>query len=245
MTRLYIGIDDTDNLQSRGTGFHARALCAEINDLKLGRCRFVTRHQLLMSPLVPFTSHNSAACLIVEQAQDYDAIESLCKNYLLENSAEGADAGLCLLDSTQLSVELIQYGYLCKQRVTTQSNAQKLALQYGLILHGLTGTKDGLIGAMAAACLCGSGTDGRLLWLEGMRDHAENTLSLAELITHTDIKTVQSREGAVMTDPELKIKMGSWPRALWLGGEACLIIEPCEENSHVWQVANKDFLKQF
>lgn len=244
-TRLYIGIDDTDNLESRGTGFHARALCSAINEQGLGSCRFVTRHQLLMSPLVPFTSHNSAACLVVENPTDQDELETLCMDYLLANSAEGSDAGLCLLPEHALSRELIQFGVICKHRVVTQAMAMDLAKRYQFRLHGLVGTKDGLIGALAAATLCGSGNDGRLLWLAGMRDHAEQTLSLEHLLESTDIATVQSREGQTLSDPTLQIDMGAWPRAIWLGGEPCMIVEPHEEHADVWQVAAKSYLKQF
>lgn len=244
-TRLFIGIDDTDNLDSRGTGFHARALCNSINQRHLGNCRFVTRHQLLMSPLVPFTSHNSAACLVVEQPGNMDQLESLCIDYLIENSADGADAGLCLLPEHVLTISLMQFGIICKHRVVTQEATTNLATQHGIRLHGLTGTKDGLIGALAAATLCGSGNDGRLLWLAGMRDHAEQTLSLKQLQESTDIAVVQSREGLPLVDVTTQIDMGTWPRAIWLGGEPCLIVEPHEEKADVWQVAAKSYLKQF
>ena len=243
--KLFIGIDDTDNLESRGTGFHARSLCAAINENGLGRCRYVTRHQLLMSPLVPFTSHNSAACLVVESPTSLSDIESLCKTYLLENSAEGSDAGLCLLPYENFDLTLSRFGVLCKHRVVTQADARELAAQSQIGLFGLTGTEDGVIGALAAASLCASGNDGRLLWLEGMRDHAEQTLSLETLQQSVDIPVVQNLEGAVLRDPQSQIEMGSWPRAIWLNGEPCLIVEPVEEQSNVWQVAAKNYLKQF
>jgi len=243
--RLYIGIDDTDNIESRGTGYHARSLCSSINQQQLGTCRYVTRHQLLMSPLVPFTSHNSAACLVVENPANLDALEALCSDYLLKNSAEGSDAGLCLLAEDILTRELMQFGIICKHRVVTQEQATTLASQHGIRLHGLTGTKDGLIGALAAATLCGSGNDGRLLWLAGMREHAEQTLTLKQLLESTDIAIVQSREGKTLRDETTLIDMGTWPRTIWLGGEPCLIVEPHEENADVWQVASKNYLKQF
>ncbi len=54
---IYVGLDDTDNKTSRGTGYLARMVAASLSD------RFkvwgVTRHQLLVDPRVPYTSHNS------------------------------------------------------------------------------------------------------------------------------------------------------------------------------------------
>ena len=87
--------------------------------------------------------------------------------------------------------------------------------------------------------------DGRLLWLPGMRDHVQQTLSLSSLLDLTDITVVQDRQGKVLTDPVIKIAMGSWPRAIWLGGEATLIVEPDEEPPNEWKVAEKSYLKQF
>lgn len=244
--RLFIGIDDTDNLQSRGTGFHARSMGAAINENKMGQCRFITRHQLLMSPLVPFTSHNSAACLVVDNpVAPLEEIENYCIDYLISNSADGADAGLCLAFQNQLSMGSFQYGVICKHRLVDQAFAMQLAKAHQLKLHGLTGTHDGLIGALAAVNLCGSGNDGRLLWLAGMRDHVEQCLSLKQLYDATDITVVQSQHGQVLTDPNCKIHMGAWPRTIWMGGEACLIVEPYEENPDEWQVAAKNYLKQF
>jgi hypothetical protein len=50
---LFIGLDDTDNLESRGTGYLARRIAAVLaaDYALLG----VTRHQLLVDPRVPCT----------------------------------------------------------------------------------------------------------------------------------------------------------------------------------------------
>ncbi|WP_041355139.1 hypothetical protein [Nitrosococcus halophilus] len=61
-TRYFIGIDDTDNRESRGTGYRARTLGAQLEEKGLAILEGVTRHQLLVSPAIPYTSHNSAAC---------------------------------------------------------------------------------------------------------------------------------------------------------------------------------------
>ena len=52
-----IGMDDTDNLESRGTGHMARqvAVTLEADHVILG----VIRHQLLVDPRVPYTKRNS------------------------------------------------------------------------------------------------------------------------------------------------------------------------------------------
>ena len=61
MKTFLIGIDDTDNETSPGTGRLARKLqeeCIPRGLISLG----VTRHQFLVDPAIAYTSHNSGAC---------------------------------------------------------------------------------------------------------------------------------------------------------------------------------------
>lgn len=243
---LLIGIDDTDNLESRGTGFHARSIGAAMDSNGWGECNVITRHQLLMSPLVPFTSHNSAACITVATSPQYfGAIANFCRDYLLNESAEGSDPGLCIADTTQLNLAVIQFGFLAKRQVVTQDDAYRVAKQAGICLEGLGGDNQGIIGALASVGLNGSGSDGRMLWLKGMRERAEQYVSVAELLNDSGIDVIQTIEGQVVTDGSLLIEMGAWPRAIWTGGRATLIIQKSVEQPDVWQVAEKEYLRQF
>jgi len=63
--RTLIGLDDTDTLEcERGTGKLARGL---VKILPEG-CKLwgVLRQQLLIDERIPYTSHNSAACAVVD-----------------------------------------------------------------------------------------------------------------------------------------------------------------------------------
>jgi hypothetical protein len=243
---ILIGIDDTDNLESRGTGFHARSIGAAMDKNGWGQCRVITRHQLLFSPLVPFTSHNSAACIkVTTSLEQVKNIEQFCIDYLQNESAEGSDPGLCIASTENITLALIKFSFLCKQRVVTQQQAHSIALSAGVKLHGLGGDFQGVIGALAAVGLNGSGSDGRLLWLHGMRERADQIVTVGELLAESGIDTLQTIDGEMIEDLNQKIAMGSWPRAIWIGGEATLIIDNSTEHSDVWQVAAKDHLKQF
>src|SRR6478672_10004274 len=94
---ILVGIDDTDNLESHGTGYLSRQLGALIAASGIARVHEITRHQLLFDRPIPYTSHNSSLCLRVEmQSGDTSALASICRTYLLKHSADGADAGLCI-----------------------------------------------------------------------------------------------------------------------------------------------------
>ncbi|MHC4369889.1 MAG: hypothetical protein ACYSW8_19940, partial [Planctomycetota bacterium] len=60
MAIFLIGIDDTDNETSPGTGRLARQLLAECALRSLDPLG-VTRHQFLVDPAIRYTSHNSGA----------------------------------------------------------------------------------------------------------------------------------------------------------------------------------------
>lgn len=244
---VLIGLDDTDNLESCGTGFHARTIASELKTKGLASPVHITRHQLLMSPLVPYTSHNSAACVGVNaEAGNIPSILDYCRDYLLANSAEGSDAGLCVAAESAITAEIQRFGFLCKRRRVYQQDARRLAEAHTLPLLGLTGTHDGIIGALSAVGLHASGSDGRLLWLKGVREMTDRIVDLGELFASTGLDIIQSVEGEVLTDPSLKIAMGSWPRAVWMNGEAVLIVEKGDEHDEAdWRVAGKHYLKQF
>ncbi len=65
--RIYVGFDDTDNIDSDyGTGKLTRRFERVLPE----GCSLwgVVRQQLLVDDRIPYTSHNSSACAIVECA---------------------------------------------------------------------------------------------------------------------------------------------------------------------------------
>jgi len=63
---LYISIDDTDNKESFGTGRMARMLAQSLAEQGVIDHPSITRHQFLIHPEIPYTSHNSCATIKVE-----------------------------------------------------------------------------------------------------------------------------------------------------------------------------------
>ncbi len=71
MAMILIGIDDTDNDTSPGTGRLARDLAAECCQRGMS-LKSVTRHQFLLDPAIPYTSHNSGACIALDGQDTLD-----------------------------------------------------------------------------------------------------------------------------------------------------------------------------
>ncbi|MBN2159438.1 MAG: ABC transporter substrate-binding protein [Spirochaetes bacterium] len=165
---IFIGIDDTDTLQSRGTGRLAREIAAALSsDFTVGG---VVRHQLLQDPRVPFTSHNSSATIILRERGEVDIPQLFArvKDMMLSDFQPGSDPGLCV--TGDIPGPVIEHGLRAQRTIVTQDDALGLARAHGIALEGLGGTRDGIIGALASVGLTATGDDGRYLLVGGVRD---------------------------------------------------------------------------
>jgi hypothetical protein len=158
---MWIGIDDTDTLDSPGTNKLALHLTRVLAD-KL-TVRLVVRHQLFFDPRVPYTSHNGCVSMLADVSASASAIDvaDLIRPIIVEWSPVGSDPGLCI--ATQVSPEVVSFAKRCQREVVPQSKAHELAARTGVLLESLGGTGDGAIGALAAVGLLATSDDGRVL----------------------------------------------------------------------------------
>ncbi len=242
---LLIGIDDTDNLISRGTGFRARQLGELIESGDFGKLRGITRHQLLVDPAIPYTSHNSSACLEVETVdENVHKIVELAENYIEIFSAPGSDAGICIVDSEMIDSQIVYFGRSAKIRVLSMHDA--LTISHGnVIVHkGLTGDHGGIIGALAAVGLRKSGNDGIFIWSSNVRE-LTGIHTASWIKRETGIEEVLSSSLKKVNDDDL-IDVGPWPRPVLLNGRVTLLVDRVlEEDSVEWRVAPKEYIKKF
>ncbi|MFZ4398991.1 MAG: hypothetical protein ACOYO1_03065 [Bacteroidales bacterium] len=241
--KVLIAIDDTDNLESRGTGFQARQLGKLISELKIGEIAGITRHQLYVHENIPYTSHNSSACLEAE-IFDFDALQSVCKNFLLEVSAEGSDAGLCIAKYKDIHQDIINWGYSAKKEELTKENAHKLASNNNIYLEGLTGEKIGVIGSLAAVGLHYDGNDGRFLWIAGqeMRE-IQGIFTVNELKNISTINDVLIKENYNFVADSDTIFIEDWLRPILKDNKAVIIVEKSNNNAFKWKALTKTDVK--
>ncbi len=234
-----IGIDDTDNLESRGTGHRARQMADFLAQKGLAQPLGITRHQLLVSPEIPYTSHNSSACISVEADPSNESeLWSVCCEFLLAESASGSDAGLCIATWESVSPEVCGFGLSAKQVVLTQSDAVEVAQRNAIRLQGLTGTHGGVIGALAGVGLHCAGNDGRFLWLPGLRE-ISGRMKVSELCTRGNIGGVRPLNGDNLASETL-VDVGEWVRPILSGGQAILYVE---EQNNEWHILSKERIK--
>ena len=164
---IFIGLDDTDNQESPGTGRLARMLAEYVES----ECRVcgITRHQLLVDPRVPYTARNSCAALHIQVngAIDLAALGERAASFVRQRCAPGSDPAVCV--ARHVSVEVSAFGRRVQRSVVTQAEARTLAEAHGIYLQGLGGTEQGVIGALAAVGLAATGNDGRFVRLGTVR----------------------------------------------------------------------------
>ena len=237
--RYLIAIDDTDNLESRGTGHRARQMAEALMQMGLAQPLGITRHQLLVSPEIPYTSHNSSACLLFEAEPEKEAeIWQACCDFLLRESAPGSDAGLCIAQWETVSAQVQAFGLRAKQVVLTQLEAEQTALDNGIRLQGLTGTHGGIIGALAGVGLHHAGNDGRFLWLPGLRE-LSGILPASEICANGHVDCIRPLDGSQLP-PETLVNVGEWVRPILRNNQATLFVE---EQNHEWHILSKERIK--
>jgi len=224
--KLYLGFDDTDNAEAAiGTGKLARHFEARLPE----ECRIwgVVRQQLLVDPRIPYTSHNSSACVVLEvPVPELSVVETIlerAQEHIRRESLPGSDPGLCLAPEGHPALPvLMAFGRSCTEKVVTQQEALEAAR--GVHLSGHGGTNDGMIGAAAAVGLTASGWSGRFIEFGNLRAHP-NQVSVAAL-AQSGISVVSLDRDAICPQPDDTVFTKGWLRPRFWGQRAVLPVVP-------------------
>ena len=222
--RVYIGFDDTDTVGAeRGTGKVARWFEDKLPE----GCHLwgVVRQQLLRHDSIPYTSHNSAACIVVDMADPclLDEVIVRAAKHLESNSLQGSDPGLCVAGEFNRKLsELTDFGHMCTRQVVTQREALEAAAKVHLTGHG--GTNDGIIGAAAAVGLTASGWCGRLIEFGRLRDFPD--IVMVSDLENSDIFVVSLDRDAKVVAPEDLVVTKGWLRPRLWGNRAVVGVVP-------------------
>ena len=217
---IFIGLDDTDNLESRGTGNLARQIATNLaSDFRVVG---VLRHQLLVDPSIRYTSHNSCKSVVLDADGNVDLAELLerVRLIMLADYQTGSDPGLCVTAAVPATV--IEFGQRAKREVLCQAQARELAAAHGILLAGLGGDEGGVIGALAAVGLAASGEDGRYVMIGNSRELTGS--QPIPVVLATGIAQVQTVDGQLITEGLVQSEK---MRPARRGGRAVLFVEQC------------------
>jgi hypothetical protein len=227
--RYYLGMDDTDVLDAPyGTGKVARWF---ESSLPRG-CRLlgVVRQQLLVHEDVPYTSHNSSACLVIEaeNCQHRSLLIEAAVAHLETHALKGSDPGFCLAGERENELALLmEFGRCCTRQLVSQPEAYDLAQKAGVHLSAHGGTGDGVIGAMASVGLTAWGWVGRYIEFNGLRS-LPNELTVSMLHEHGIMVSSIDRDATLPAGNAMVYTHG-WCRPRLLGGKPVLLVS---KNAH-------------
>ncbi|WP_321423198.1 ABC transporter substrate-binding protein [uncultured Methanobacterium sp.] len=166
---IFIGIDDTGNSESVGTGKFARQIAGKLQ----GKYPIygVTRHQFYKHPDIPASLHNFGVVIhldVDEKSQASDVFESV-KTIMLDNFNEGSNPGLAVAHQDQVTQALVAFGQDAKCRILSKKTALNLAKNSNIPVEGMGTNGTGMIGAMAGIGLASTHDDGRFLQIGHIR----------------------------------------------------------------------------
>jgi hypothetical protein len=220
-TEWLVGIDDTDNAESIGTGRLARMLAEHLEARKLLAATSVTRHQFLVHPDIPYTSHNSSACMAgLSEGASRAALAEVARGFLREHFHDGANPGLCVCAAEAVPGALLAMAERAQREVLRLGEFDRAlaALDLELSWDGETG--QGRIGAASGVALRSTGRDGRFIALRGIRD-LEGRLRTGEILAHSAVESVEAEDGTALAPTEVVDTRG-WVRPVLRGGRAVL-----------------------
>lgn len=193
---IYICLDDTDNLESRGTGKLSRTIAKGLStDYPIYG---VTRHQLYKHPDIPYTSHNTCSVIHIDSGKEYtNELFEAVKQEMLDDFIEGSDPGLAVAHETQITPALAAFGNDAKYTILNQEKARNLADNLNIRLEGLGGTEEGVIGAMAGIGLAWAKNDGRFLLVQNNSLKGSNNISD---IIKAGVNAVYTLDGRLVTE---------------------------------------------
>jgi hypothetical protein len=227
---VLLGIDDTDTLESIGTGAMARELGAHLERMGMGTVDGITRHQLLVHPDIPYTSHNSSACLEIRTERTPQDLAGFATGFVHLLFHYGADPGVCVIDAIRAGA-LSEFGALCQTQVMARSVADEVAKSSGAIALPLGGTGGGVIGAIAACGLRATGSDGRFLAARGIRA-LRGAFAVSEVLDRSVVAEVVEVDGRKLGPTERLTFENEGVRPDLRGGRAVLVVRPRNDGTY-------------
>jgi hypothetical protein len=196
----------------------------------------VVRQQLLLHDSIPYTTHNSSACAILESSNSLlmDDLISRAVHHIEHHFISGSDPGLCIASERNPGlIKLIDFGRACTTRVVTQKEALQAASGSHLSGHG--GSNDGIIGAAAAVGLTVLGWGGRFIEFGRLREFPER-VRVSDL-ERSGIAVVSIDRDARFPALEDAIDTKGWLRPRLWGGGPVLPVIPRADN--LWETVEE------
>jgi hypothetical protein len=196
-------------------------LAAHLESRQLLTATSVTRHQLLVHPDIPYTSHNSSACIAgLSETASRAALAEAARGFLHDHFHDGANPGLCVCAAEAVPDPLVVLGKRAQQEVLRLHEFDWILSTADLALWWGGETGQGRIGAASGLALRSTGEDGRFIALRGIRD-LEGRLRTGDILARSAVESVEAEDGTALASTEV-VDTRDWVRPSLCGGRAVL-----------------------
>jgi hypothetical protein len=135
--------------------------------------------------------------------------------------------------ASEAAPAVVRFGQRCQREIVRQAEARELASRFGLLLEGLGGTEDGVIGALAAVGLSATNDDGRVVQHREQPDDLSGPQPV-ELLYARGIDRIYRRDSAEMIMKGV-VDVGKHLRPNLRGGRVVLVVEPASSGEDCWR----------
>lgn len=245
--RIYVGIDDSRQLDGYKAGETASRLVEAIEKNGWGQAKIPSRHRLYPHPSTGCRKHNTARSFSADIKEEalpafLDYTTALIKGLVTPDSNTGL--AIVIPEKMDNHHELVDYAYRVKEELVAQDEARRFDDQRGVYLIELNGTGRGIIGALAGAGLRSTGNDGQFRGKLQMGGEEYAVVSVGEIVAQTHVEQVKSMDFQILGSDE-QVRLGEKVKIVLLDDLYTLMVFPTDIEDPRWQTSTTNMLRVF
>jgi len=215
--KFTIGIDDTGHLDQHLTTKLMRNWLSQMLKADLIHSEGITRHQLFESEKITFSYKNRSLALTFNTSLSVFEIEDSLIDFIRANSNSNSNPAIALLSRHSDSLHVLAFGRRCKNELLKLADSEQYASEANVLLRGLGGNRNGMIGALAAVGLRAGGADGVFVHLNGL-ENIKGTLSAGDIRNSSALQHILDISSDEELDRDDIIKIDSYLRPKLING---------------------------
>ena len=245
--KIFVAIDDSRQLDGAKAGETASILTIFIEENGWGKCAIPSRHRLYSHPDTGCIKHNTARSFSADIGEQYlqEFLDHACK-LIKTTGAPNSNAGLAVVvpELIENAEDLIDYSYRAKEELVGKAEALEFGKQPGIYLFALSGSGQGIIGALAGAGLRITGNDGQFRGKLHIGTGEDYIATVQEIVDKTYVEQVKNMDFDNLNSDEY-VRMGEKVKVVLLDNKYTLMVFPTDIEKPKWQTSTTHMLRVF
>lgn len=245
--KICVAIDDSRQLDGAKAGETASILTKFIEENGWGKSAIPSRHRLYSNPATGCKKHNTARSFSADIGEQYleEFIAYAC-NLIKSTGSADSNAGLAVIVPEQMenTEGLIDYAYRVKEELVGRNEALELSRNPGIYLYALSGSGQGIIGALAGAGLRLTGNDGQFRGKLHIGSGENYIATVKEIVDASYVEQVKNMDFEKIDDDE-HVRMGEKVKIVLLDNRYTLMVFPTDIENPKWQTSTTHMLRIF